>query len=100
MHTSLSPTTGRQYSLKEIAQHQGIVISQLLEKIDPKNQFEFLRSYWELIKILDGSDEGIRAFENMSDEEKRVFTKETRIKEILQKIIEENAISKRFEGFD
>ena len=28
------------------------------------------------------------------DEEKRVFTKETRIKEILQKIIEENGVTK------
>lgn len=73
MHTSLSSTTGRQYSLKEIAQHQGIVISQLLEKIDPKNQLEFLRSYWELIKILDRSDEGIREFERMSEEERRIF---------------------------
>lgn len=73
MHASLSPTTGRQYSLKEIAKHQSIVISQLLEKIDPKNQLEFLKNYWELIKILDGSDSGIREFERMSDEEKRIF---------------------------
>ncbi len=73
VHASLSPTTGRQYSLKEIAKHQSIVISQLLEKIDPKNQLEFLKNYWELIKILDGSDSGIREFERMSDEEKRIF---------------------------
>ena len=73
VHASLSPTTGRQYSLKEIAKHQSIVISQLLEKIDPKNQLEFLKNYWELIKILDGSDSRIREFERMSDEEKRIF---------------------------
>lgn len=73
VHTSLSSTTGRHYSLKEIAEHQSIVISQLLEKIDPKNQLEFLRSYWELIKILDGLDEGIREFERMSDEERKLF---------------------------
>ncbi len=73
VHASLSPATGRHYSLKEIAEHQSIVISQLLEKIDPKNQLEFLKNYWELIKILDGSDSGIREFERMSDEEKRIF---------------------------
>ena len=73
MHTSLSSTTGRHYSLKEIAEYQSIVMSQLLEKIDPKNQLEFFSSYWELIKILDGLDEGIREFERMSDEERKIF---------------------------
>lgn len=73
VHASLSLNTGCQYSLKEIAEYQSIVISQLLEKIDPKNQLEFLRSYWELIKILDGSDEDIREFERMSEEERKLF---------------------------
>lgn len=73
VHASLSPTIGRQYSLKEIALYQNTVIWKLLEKINPRNQLEFLEGYWGLIKILDGSDEGIREFEKMSDEEKRVF---------------------------
>ena len=82
-HASLSGTTGRQYSLKEIAQNQNTIITQLLEKIQPENQLEFLERYWELIKILDGSDESIREFERMSEEQKIDFAKKYQQQELL-----------------